>query len=107
MVKHTLIILVITAVSMVVVAPLQTTSGTLLSKAEWATINADDTSAAGNNEQQEGKGNGFVQALKAPFKAIGRLFGGGKKDPNKLHRISEKDAKKFQSVPATRVKDAT
>jgi Flp pilus assembly protein TadD len=107
MVKHTLIIVMITAVSMVVVAPLQTTSGSLLSQAELAKINSVDTPAAGNNEQPQGKGNGFVQALKAPFKAIGRLFGGGKKDPNKLQRISEKDAKKFQSVPATRVKDAT
>jgi Tfp pilus assembly protein PilF len=43
-----------------------------------------------------------VRALKAPFKAIGRLFGGGKKkDDNKFHRLTEKDVKQFKSAPRT------
>jgi len=60
-----------------------------------------------DRDKQQGRGNGFVNALKAPFKAIGRLFGHAKKDSNKLQRISEKDAKKFESAPATRVKNTT
>ena len=37
-------------------------------------------------------GNGFKRILKAPFKAIGKLFGGGK-DDNRPRRMTEKDAK--------------
>ncbi|MDQ3754267.1 MAG: tetratricopeptide repeat protein, partial [Acidobacteriota bacterium] len=51
------------------------------------------------------KGNGFTRALKAPFKAIGKLFGGGK-DDNRLRRMTEKDAKKFESAGVLRVNDA-
>ena len=58
------------------------------------------------NQKNDG-GNGFVKVLAAPFKAIGRLFGrGGNKDDNKLHRVSEKDAKKFETAKMTRVIDA-
>jgi len=58
------------------------------------------------NQKGDG-GNGFVKALTAPFRAIGHLFGrGGNKDDNKLHRISEKDAKKFETAKMTRVIDA-
>jgi len=58
-------------------------------------------------KQKEDGGNGFVKVLAAPFKAIGRLFGhGGNKDDNKLHRLSEKDAKKFEATKTTRVIDA-
>jgi Flp pilus assembly protein TadD len=38
--------------------------------------------------------------LKAPFKAIGRLFGAGRKTRTKLQRLSRKDVKKFESVGA-------
>jgi Tfp pilus assembly protein PilF len=47
-----------------------------------------------------------VRVLKAPIKAIGRLFGLGKKDDNKLERLSQKDVKKFESVGAAKVVDA-
>jgi Flp pilus assembly protein TadD len=58
-------------------------------------------------KQRDDGGNGFVKVLAAPFKAIGRLFGhGGKKDDNKLHRLSEKDVKKFEAAKMTRVIDA-
>jgi Flp pilus assembly protein TadD len=49
--------------------------------------------------------NGFVRVLKAPFKAIGRLFGAGKKD-GKLQRLSQKDVKGFETAGLTRVVDA-
>ncbi|HKR21760.1 MAG TPA: tetratricopeptide repeat protein, partial [Pyrinomonadaceae bacterium] len=54
--------------------------------------------------KSEDKANVFVRAIKAPFKAIGRLFGGGKKkDDGKFHRLSEKDVKQFKSAPTTRL----
>jgi Flp pilus assembly protein TadD len=84
---------------MFAVQPLQSVHGIILSRLELATISAPDTPGSANS----GQGNGFLRALKAPFKAIGRLFGGGKKNPNKLERISAKDVKKFESAPANRV----
>jgi Flp pilus assembly protein TadD len=50
------------------------------------------------------KGNGFFRALKAPFKAVGRLFGKGD-DAGKLARMTEKDAGRFESVGVVRVED--
>ncbi|HJT67783.1 MAG TPA: tetratricopeptide repeat protein [Pyrinomonadaceae bacterium] len=50
-------------------------------------------------------GNKIVKVIAAPFKAFGRLFGRGD-DQNKLHRMTEKDAEKFESVGVTRVDDA-
>jgi tetratricopeptide (TPR) repeat protein len=51
-------------------------------------------------------GNGFVRVISAPFRAIGRLFGGGKKNDQQLSRISDKDAKRFGSTIASRITDA-
>jgi len=107
MLKRTLIIVSITAALVVVAAPMQRAHGILISKAEWAKINSVDAPATDNSEKQASRGNGFVNALKAPFKAISRLFSHGKKDNNKLQRISEKDARKFESAPATKVKNTT
>jgi Flp pilus assembly protein TadD len=50
------------------------------------------------------KGNGVVSALKAPFKAIGRLFGRGK-DNERFQRLTEKDVEKFESTGVARVED--
>ena len=101
MLKSPIRILLLTVALMFAVQPLQSVHGILLSRLELATISAPDTPAPTN--RQEGQGNGFLRALKAPFKAIGRLFGGGKKNPNKIERISEKDIKKFESAPANRI----
>src|SRR5258708_6642185 len=46
------------------------------------------------------RGNGFLRALKAPFRAIGRMFRRGTKNNSKIQRISEKDIKNFESHPA-------
>ena len=101
MLKSPIRILLLTVAMMFAVQPLQSVHGILLSSLERATASAPDTPASAN--RPEGRGNGFLRALKAPFKAIGRLFGRGKKDQNKLQRISEKDIKKFESAPANRV----
>jgi Flp pilus assembly protein TadD len=51
------------------------------------------------------KGNRVVGLIKAPFRAIGRLFGKGK-DEGKMQRLTEKDVAKFESTGMTRVDDS-
>jgi Flp pilus assembly protein TadD len=106
MLKRTLIILSVALALVVVAEPLQAVHGVIMTPAEWLTMNSANTPAA-NGQKQEGEGNGFLRALKAPFKAIGRLFGRGKKDDNKLTRISEKDIRRFESARVDQIKDAT
>jgi Flp pilus assembly protein TadD len=70
--------------------------------------NADGTNKDSADKSTQKRGNGFVRALSAPFRALGRLFGGGKKkDDQQARRISNKDAEKFESTKLTRIKDAT
>ncbi len=77
----------------------------MLTEADVLVLN--ETTADEPQEVETKKsGNGFVKVVTFPFKAIGRIFGGGKKDDNKLHRLSKKDVKKFESMPMTRVVDA-
>jgi tetratricopeptide (TPR) repeat protein len=76
-----------------------------------ANIVAADGSKVGAAEDQPAtdgakkKGNRFARFFKAPFKAVGKLFGGGD-DDNKPHRLSEKDVAHFESSPLQRVDDA-
>jgi Flp pilus assembly protein TadD len=51
------------------------------------------------------KGGGLFRLFKAPFKAVGKLFGRG--DDGKLARMSEKDSDHFESVGVVRVEDDT
>jgi Tfp pilus assembly protein PilF len=59
--------------------------------------------AAGTEAPKKKKGGGFFRALKAPFKAVGRLFGG---HDDKIARLSEKDVRQFESANVERVNDA-
>ncbi|HJP92076.1 MAG TPA: tetratricopeptide repeat protein [Pyrinomonadaceae bacterium] len=71
-----------------------------------AIVLEDSGSEAGTVEQPQKKGgNKVVKVLVAPFKAFGRLFGGGD-DKNKVHRMTEKDAERFESAGVTRIEDA-
>src|ERR1044072_447530 len=70
-----------------------------------AIVLEDSGVEAGNVEQPKKKGNKVVKVLTAPFKAFGKLFGGGD-DPNKITRMTEKDAERFESVGVTRIEDA-
>ena len=98
MLKRTLIVLTMTIALVVAIEPVQTVHGVILSAEEIASLEAANSPA--RNSQTAGGGSSFVRALKAPFKAIGRLFGRGKKDDTKLQRISEKDMKRFESAAA-------
>ena len=69
---------------------------------------SETTDAAETQELERKKdgGNGFVKVVTFPFRAVGRLFGGGKKKDNKLERLSKKDVEKFESTGLTKVVDA-
>ena len=69
-----------------------------------AIVLEDSGAEAGNAEQPKKKGNKVVKVLAAPFKMFGRLFGGD--DTNKVHRMTEKDAERFESAGVTRIEDA-
>src|ERR1044071_8936050 len=66
-----------------------------------AIVLEDSGAEAGNVEQPKKKGNKVGKVLAAPFKMFGKLFGGGD-DHNKIHRMTEKDAERFETVGVTR-----
>jgi len=107
MLKRTLIVLSLTLTLILGIVGLRSVQSVALTAREAAALNQPDGPPVEYGDKQSNGGNAFVRALKAPFKAIGRLFGRGKKDDNKLHRLSEKDVKQFEGVPVTRVVDAT
>ena len=70
-----------------------------------AIVLEDSGTEAGTTVEPKKKGNKVVKVLTAPFKAFGRLFRGGN-DENKIQRMTEKDAERFESVGVTRIEDA-
>lgn len=102
--KRSLVVVSLTLVLVISAVPTRPVSGVLMTPEEVALLEAASQDVQDN---QAKSGNGFVKVLKAPFKAIGRIFGiGGKKDENKLERLSRKDVKKFETVGSTRTVDA-
>lgn len=65
-----------------------------------ANVIEDSGSRAGASTDPK-KGNKVARVLAAPFKAFGKLF--GHKDKNKLERMTEKDAEKFETVGVSRL----
>lgn len=63
----------------------------------------EDSGAPTGIATEPKKGNKVVRALAAPFKAFGRLF--GKKDKNKVERMTEKDADRFETVGVARLSE--
>src|SRR5262245_436721 len=102
MLKRLMTVVALTLMLVVAAKPIRIVQGVMMTPAEVEMMNANSAS------DHDGKsGNGFVRVLKAPFQAIGRLFGAGKKNDNKLERLSEKDVKKFETAGTVRVVDAT
>ena len=61
----------------------------------------------GTTEQPKKDGNSLGRALSAPFRALSRLFGGGKKRNQRPEKLTQKDIAKFESAPpVNRVNDA-
>ena len=65
--------------------------------ASASTVNASPPGGSGGSTQG---GNSFTRALTAPFRALARLFGGGKKK-DKAESVA-KDAKKIESTAETK-----
>ena len=71
---------------------------------------ADGTTRDLAHAKTKKSGNGFVRALGAPFRALGRLFGGGKKNDQQqvqMRRVTNKDLEKFENTKLERISDAT
>ena len=62
-----------------------------------STVGAEE---APNTEKK--KGNKVARIFTAPFRALGKLFG---KNDNKLQRMTEKDAERFESIGVMKVTD--
>ena len=101
MLKRSLLTLFLVPTLVLAIQPSRLVHGVVMSPEEMATLSAEapDTTSA---EKSKENGNGFLRALKAPFKALGRVFGGGgkKKEESKIQRMSQDDAKRFESSPA-------
>ncbi len=104
MLKRLAVVLSIAALLVVISEPRSTVHSTVMTDAELAMVNEN----ANDDIQGEKKGgNRLVKVVTYPFKAVGRLFGFGKKnDPNKLERLTKKDVEKFESAGVTKVTDA-
>lgn len=72
-----------------------------------AIVLEDSGSEAGESDQPRKKGgNKVVKVLAAPLKAFGKLWGRGGDDRNKVYRMTEKDAERFETVGVTKIDDA-
>ena len=111
MLKRSLLILFLVPALVLAVQPSQRVHGVVMTAEELAVLEAADAAADASAEKSKQEGNGFLRALKAPFKALGRMFGGGKKneknEQSKIQRISADDAKRFESAPARSITRVT
>ena len=98
------IIAILIAFVMTVAATAMWSASTIQREGDPDAIVLEDSGSEVGVQPKKG-GNKIVKVIAAPFKAFGRLFGRGD-DQNKLHRMTEKDAEKFESVGVTRVDDA-
>ena len=104
MLKRSLVAGSLTLILVFSAVPIRPVLGVLMTPEEVAMLEASSQDV--ENSQAKSRGNSFVRVLKAPFKAIGRVFGIGGKDDNKPQRLSKKDVKKFETTASTRIVDA-
>lgn len=102
MVIRSLFVVALALVLITSAVPVPRADGVLMTPEEIAMLDA----ASWDTESKSKGDNTFMRVLKFPVKTVGRLFGMGKKDDNKIQRLSRKDVKKFESVGATKVVDA-
>jgi Flp pilus assembly protein TadD len=104
MLKRLAVVLSIAALVVVISEP-RIIHSTVMTDAEFALVNE-----SANNDDVQGEkkgGNRLVKVVTYPFRAVGRLFGFGKKeDPNKMQRLSKKDVEKFESAGVAKITDA-
>ena len=104
------IIAVLIAFVLTIAATAMWSASTIQREGDPDAIVLDDSgSEAGTADEQpkkKGGGNKVLKVVTAPFRAVGRLFGRGGDDENKIERMTEKDAERFESVGVTRIEDA-
>ena len=64
-----------------------------------------EAGAADATPEPKKKGSRFARFFKAPFKAVGKIFGGGGGEGGRVARMTEADAARFESVGVVRVED--
>ena len=99
------IIAILIAFVVTIAATAMWTASTIEREGDPDAIVLEDSGADVGIQPKKG-GNKVVKVLAAPFKAIGRLFGGGGDKQNKVYRMTEKDAERFESVGVTKIEDA-
>jgi len=87
-----------------VVASAMWSASTIKRDGDADAITIEDAGSSAGTAADGKKGNKVARILTAPFKAFGRLF--RHKNENKLQRMTEKDAAKFESVGVARVDDS-
>lgn len=80
------------AISVALVIPPTVLSKTVGADASPSAVSAPVRGEGAEDERKKDEGNAFVRAITAPFRALGRLFGGGKK---------KEQAKKRERTPST------
>jgi len=70
-----------------------------------AIVLEDSGSEAGVDQPKKKGGNKVVKVLAAPFKLFGKMFGRGD-EQNKVYRMSEKDAQRFETAGVEKIEDA-
>src|SRR5690242_2373763 len=98
------IIAILIALVITVAATAMWSASTIQREGDPDAIVLEDSGSDVGVQPKKG-GNKIVKVIAAPFKAFGRLFNHGD-DANKVHRMTEKDAAKFASVPVTKIEDA-
>src|SRR4026209_597310 len=94
------IIAVFIAFVLTIAATAMWSASTIHREGDPDAIVLDDSGSEAGTVQPKKGGNKVVKVITAPFKALGRLFGGGNKE-NKIERMTEKDAERFESVGVT------
>ena len=104
------IIAILIALVITIAATAMWTASTIQREGDPDAIVLEDSgseagSADESTDQPKKKGgNKVVKVLAAPFKLFGKLFGGD--DTNKIHRMTEKDAERFETAGVTKIEDA-
>lgn len=65
--------------------------------------NSDGQAGTDGEVKPKKKGSRWGRFFKAPFKAVGKVFGAGGGDDKKMARTTEEDARRFESVGVERV----
>lgn len=99
------ILAVLIAFVLTIAATAMWSASTIQREGDPDAIVLDDSGSEAGVEQPKKKGNKVVKVLAAPFKLFGKMFGGGD-DKNKVYRMTEKDAERFETVGVTRIEDA-